>query len=149
MPERIVTVYRFESSGASPAGRARAAIAIECASGTYVRSLIADLGDALLPRAAAHRDRPFDVRDAVRRRLAARPGAIPALSSERAPAMLHGACGRATARSTAPRAMRGRAARIRLCGREGHTSCPTSSADDAAQRRGRGPSTASISATAR
>ena len=30
---------------------------IECGSGTYVRSLIADLGDALLPGAAAHRDR--------------------------------------------------------------------------------------------
>ena len=55
MPERIVTVTRFtqvwrdpdapagvELPGAPP----RAGFAIECGSGTYVRSLIADLGDA-------------------------------------------------------------------------------------------------------
>jgi tRNA pseudouridine55 synthase len=61
MPERIVTVSRFEQvwrapkgtpSGAHPEGHKqageseRAGYLIECSSGTYVRSLIADLGDA-------------------------------------------------------------------------------------------------------
>jgi tRNA pseudouridine55 synthase len=52
MPERIVTVHSFteiwrESAEAGETGRlARAAYAIECGSGTYVRSLIEDLGDA-------------------------------------------------------------------------------------------------------
>lgn len=42
MPEREVTVYRFEQRPGPPADR----FTIECSSGTYVRSLIADLGDA-------------------------------------------------------------------------------------------------------
>jgi len=48
MPERIVTVHAFrelwrrEGSAGEPP---RAAYEIECSSGTYVRSLIADLGD--------------------------------------------------------------------------------------------------------
>jgi tRNA pseudouridine55 synthase len=55
MPERIVTVSRFEqlwrapqsTPSATQAGEGeRAAYSIECSSGTYVRSLIADLGDA-------------------------------------------------------------------------------------------------------
>jgi tRNA pseudouridine55 synthase len=49
MPERIVTVTRFEQLWREPgeAGEGpRAAFAIDCGSGTYVRSLIADLGDA-------------------------------------------------------------------------------------------------------
>ena len=63
MPERIVTVYASSSSGASR--RAARAFLIECSTGTYVRSLIADLGDAYC-EAAAHRDR------AVRGRAGAR-----------------------------------------------------------------------------
>jgi tRNA pseudouridine55 synthase len=39
IPEREVTVYRFEDLGDN-------SFEIECSSGTYVRSLIADLGDA-------------------------------------------------------------------------------------------------------
>ena len=49
MPERIVTVTRFEQLWREDAREGegpRAAFAIECGSGTYVRSLIADLGDA-------------------------------------------------------------------------------------------------------
>ena len=42
-PERLVTVHRFEQL--ERAGE-RAEFEIECSSGTYVRSLIADLGDA-------------------------------------------------------------------------------------------------------
>jgi tRNA pseudouridine55 synthase len=43
MPERIVTVYRFEQLARDGA---EAEFEIECSSGTYVRSLVADLGDA-------------------------------------------------------------------------------------------------------
>ena len=87
MPERVVTVYRFEQlwrereepreheepceheeprerAGVSPSQPAasglpleRAGYAIECSAGTYVRSLIADLGRRLLRGAPAHGDR--------------------------------------------------------------------------------------------
>jgi tRNA pseudouridine55 synthase len=43
MPERIVNVSHFEQTWREGE---RAAYSIECSSGTYVRSLIADLGDA-------------------------------------------------------------------------------------------------------
>jgi tRNA pseudouridine55 synthase len=43
VPERDVTVWRFEELSRDGD---RAAFAIECSSGTYVRSLVADLGDA-------------------------------------------------------------------------------------------------------
>lgn len=50
MPPRIVTVTRFEQlwrEQPDPVDRTvRAGFAIDCSSGTYVRSLIADLGDA-------------------------------------------------------------------------------------------------------
>lgn len=50
VPERIVEVHRFEELWREPGEGAehppRAAYVIECGSGTYVRSLIADLGDA-------------------------------------------------------------------------------------------------------
>ena len=71
MPERIVTVHRFEQLWREPAPPARrgtlprAAFAIECGSGTYVRSLIADLGDAYCLELRRTAIGPFDVRDAV------------------------------------------------------------------------------------
>ena len=94
MPERIVTVHRFEQlwrdpdpplgaaaiadatlgdrslGGAATADGApgelpRAGFAIECGSGTYVRSLIADLGDAYCLELRRTAIGPFDVRDAV------------------------------------------------------------------------------------
>src|SRR5271170_174083 len=43
MPERVVTVHRFEELWREQGERPRAAYEIECGSGTYVRSLIADL----------------------------------------------------------------------------------------------------------
>ncbi len=43
IPEREVTVYRFDETAREGAHRW---FTIECSSGTYVRSLIADLGDA-------------------------------------------------------------------------------------------------------
>jgi tRNA pseudouridine55 synthase len=68
MPERTVTVHRFverwrASSGDPP--QERAAYEIECGSGTYVRSLIEDLGDAYCLELRRTAIGPFDVRDAV------------------------------------------------------------------------------------
>jgi tRNA pseudouridine55 synthase len=69
MPERIVTVYRFEQlwreQGGQPGGLLRAGYEIECAAGTYVRSLITDLGDAYCLELRRTAIGPFDVRDAV------------------------------------------------------------------------------------
>jgi tRNA pseudouridine55 synthase len=75
MPERIVTVYRFEQMWRDPppapspsreqAAAVRAGFEIECAAGTYVRSLIADLGDAYCVELRRSAIGPFDVRDAV------------------------------------------------------------------------------------
>jgi tRNA pseudouridine55 synthase len=66
MPERIVTVHRFEQlwRDGDPA-RPRAAFAIECSSGTYVRSLIADLHDAYCVELRRTAIGPFEVADAV------------------------------------------------------------------------------------
>ena len=63
VPEREVDVLAFE-----PLWREgeRAAFAIECGSGTYVRSLIADLGDAYCLELRRTRIGPFDVADAGR-----------------------------------------------------------------------------------
>jgi tRNA pseudouridine55 synthase len=90
MPERIVTVIRFDelwredpakdgalggidvpsgtetaSGGSSTAGLPRAAYVIECGSGTYVRSLISDLGDAFCLELRRTAIGPFEVDDAV------------------------------------------------------------------------------------
>ncbi len=80
MPERIVTVYSFEQlwrepaaahggngapSDAPDAGLQHAAFAIECGSGTYVRSLIADLGDAYCVELRRTAIGPFQVADAI------------------------------------------------------------------------------------
>ena len=68
MPERIVTVTRFEQLWREPGppGEApRAGFAIECGSGTYVRSLIADLGDAYCLELRRTAIGPFKVADAI------------------------------------------------------------------------------------
>jgi tRNA pseudouridine55 synthase len=83
MPERIVSVYRFEqlwrqrdaqsdpsdASITAPSGSEpvleRAGYEIECSAGTYVRSLIADLNDAYCLELRRTAIGPFDVRDAV------------------------------------------------------------------------------------
>jgi tRNA pseudouridine55 synthase len=68
MPERTVTVYSFRQlwreRGGEPAIE-RAAFEIECAAGTYVRSLIADLGDAYCLELRRTAIGPFAVADAV------------------------------------------------------------------------------------
>jgi len=61
VPERDVTVYRFEQRWREGD---RAAFSIDCSSGTYVRSLIADLGDAYCEELRRTRVGPFDVADA-------------------------------------------------------------------------------------
>jgi tRNA pseudouridine55 synthase len=69
MPPRSVTVHRFEQLWRRGAGTAAepwtAAFEIECGSGTYVRSLIADLGDAYCLELRRTAIGPFDVGDAV------------------------------------------------------------------------------------
>jgi tRNA pseudouridine55 synthase len=69
MPERIVTVSRFEQlwreQPAAAGEPVRAAYLIECSSGTYVRSLIADLGDAYCEQLRRIAIGPFEVADTV------------------------------------------------------------------------------------
>ncbi len=68
MPERIVTVHSFEQlwrePGGGPERPPRAGFSIECGSGTYVRSLIADLGDAYCLELRRTAIGPFEVADA-------------------------------------------------------------------------------------
>jgi tRNA pseudouridine55 synthase len=66
MPERIVSVHRFEElwREGGPGGEQRAGYLIECGSGTYVRSLIADLRDAYCLELRRTAIGPFDVADA-------------------------------------------------------------------------------------
>ncbi len=65
MPERVVTVHRFEQLWREEGERPRAAFAIECGSGTYVRSLIADLHDGYCLELRRTGIGPFDVGEAV------------------------------------------------------------------------------------
>jgi tRNA pseudouridine55 synthase len=62
LPERIVSVYSFEQTWREAE---RAGYEIECSAGTYVRSLIADLGDAYCLELRRTAIGPFEVRDAV------------------------------------------------------------------------------------
>lgn len=76
MPERIVTIHRFEQlwrEKAGPGEPHRAAFVIECSSGTYVRSLIADLSDGYCEELRRTAIGPFEVADAV---AAPRPGDV-------------------------------------------------------------------------
>jgi tRNA pseudouridine55 synthase len=93
MPERIVTVYRFtelwREHGVEPGSAPRAAYEIECGSGTYVRSLIAALGDAYCLELRRTAIGPFDVRSAVAPPPRGEPWRDPPLIAlERAMAML-------------------------------------------------------------
>ena len=64
MPERIVTVERFRQLWREDSPEPRAAFEIECSSGTYVRSLIADLGDAYCLELRRTAIGPFELADA-------------------------------------------------------------------------------------
>jgi tRNA pseudouridine55 synthase len=61
LPERKVVVYRFEEVSRE---RERRRFVIECSAGTYVRTLIADLGDAYCEELRRTRIGPFDVAEA-------------------------------------------------------------------------------------
>jgi len=61
LPERSVSVYRFEELRREDDRRE---FLIECSAGTYVRSLIADLGDAYCETLRRTRIGGFDVGDA-------------------------------------------------------------------------------------
>jgi tRNA pseudouridine55 synthase len=61
VPQRLVTVHRFEQLWRR---RDRAEFEIECSSGTYVRSLIADLGNAYCESLRRTAIGPFSVEDA-------------------------------------------------------------------------------------
>jgi tRNA pseudouridine55 synthase len=61
MPEREVTVHRFHETWREGE---RAGFEIACSSGTYVRSLIGDLGDAYCLELRRSAIGPFDVADA-------------------------------------------------------------------------------------
>jgi len=69
MPERIVTVHRFEQlwreEGEGQGAMPRAGYLIECEAGTYVRSLIAGLNDAYCVELRRTAIGPFDVGEAV------------------------------------------------------------------------------------
>jgi tRNA pseudouridine55 synthase len=65
-PERDVNVYRFEEVWR---GDDRRGFVIECSSGTYVRSLVAALGDAYCEELRRTRIGPFDVADTDPERL--------------------------------------------------------------------------------
>ncbi len=64
LPERLVTVHRFEQLARSGD---EAEFEIECSSGTYVRSLIADLGDAYCTELRRLAIGPFSVDEANER----------------------------------------------------------------------------------
>ncbi len=66
IPEREVTVHRFEETRREGAERD---FVIECSSGTYVRSLIADLGDAYCVALRRTRIGDFEVSSADPERL--------------------------------------------------------------------------------
>jgi tRNA pseudouridine55 synthase len=73
VPEREVEVQRFEQRSRNGD---RAEFVIECSSGTYVRSLIADLHDAYCVELRRTRIGPFDVADADPERLVALEDAL-------------------------------------------------------------------------
>jgi tRNA pseudouridine55 synthase len=73
VPEREVEVHAFEAVWREGE---RAGLRIECSSGTYVRSLIAALGDAYCLELRRTRIGPFDVADADPERLVALDAAL-------------------------------------------------------------------------
>jgi len=66
LPEREIAVHRFQERWREGDRRG---FVIECSSGTYVRTLIADLGDAFCERLRRTAIGPFDVADADPRRI--------------------------------------------------------------------------------
>lgn len=82
LPARPVFVHRFQELGRSADG-SRRRFAIECSSGTYVRALIAQLGDAYCEQLRRTAIGPFDVADADPERLISLEGALAFLPERR------------------------------------------------------------------
>ncbi|MGB2712177.1 MAG: tRNA pseudouridine(55) synthase TruB [Conexibacter sp.] len=80
LPEREVTVYAFVERWREGARRA---FAIECSSGTYVRALVAALGDAYCERLRRTGIGPFDVADADPERIVPLQHALAFLPEQR------------------------------------------------------------------
>ncbi|HZU39442.1 MAG TPA: tRNA pseudouridine(55) synthase TruB [Solirubrobacteraceae bacterium] len=102
LPEREVEVYRFEERWRRGERRG---FTIDCSSGTYVRSLIASLGDAYCEELRRTRVGPFEVGDADPERMVALEDALRfmpevRLDAEDARRVLHG--GRVGAPSPPP-----------------------------------------------
>jgi tRNA pseudouridine55 synthase len=92
LPEREVTVYAFEETARDGARRT---FAIRCSAGTYVRSLVADLGDAYCERLRRTAIGPFAVADADPERIVPLADALAflphaALAGEEARRATHG-----------------------------------------------------------
>lgn len=104
MPERVVRVDRFEQRWRDGD---RAAFVIECSAGTYVRSLIADLGDAYCLELRRTHVGPFSVHDADPSRVVGLADALAfmpvvALEGAAAKAAGHGVAVAAPASGTGP-----------------------------------------------
>lgn len=80
LPEREVTVYAFDELARVGARRT---FAIRCSSGTYVRSLVADLGDAYCEELRRTEIGPFAVADADPERILPLEDALPFLPEAR------------------------------------------------------------------
>ncbi len=80
VPEREVTIYEFEQLWRE---EDRAGLRIVCSSGTYVRSLVADLGDAYTEELRRTSIGPFHVDDANARTRAAAAGCTGLLRAPR------------------------------------------------------------------
>ena len=98
LPEREVEVFRFEETWRE---EDRRGFVIECSSGTYVRSLVSDLGDAYCLELRRTRIGPFDVAEADPARIVRLEQALSflpelELDAEQARAVSHGRaiCGR-------------------------------------------------------
>lgn len=100
MPERIVSVHSFRELWRAPEEPPRAGYAIECGSGTYVRSLIAALGDAYCLELRRTAIGPFEVSQAVAPPARGQPwNDPPLLGLERALELARGCEGVAAARA--------------------------------------------------
>ena len=99
LDERPVSVHRFEQLWREDD---RAAFAIECSAGTYVRTLISDLGDAYCLQLRRTAIGPFSIDDASTTRLIALEQALSFMPS------LHLARRRRAARRARRRGRRGR-----------------------------------------
>jgi tRNA pseudouridine55 synthase len=106
LPEREVVVHAFEELWREPGG-ARRAFRIRCGSGTYVRSLVADLGDAYCEELRRTAIGPFEVADADPERIVPLADALVflperRLAGEEARRAAHGVAVPGTGRESGP-----------------------------------------------